>query len=93
LFDELSERVLSFMAEIAGTAFATVRQRVARHLLALATERQTGSELVAEIGQQELADAVGSVREVVVRALRELRQAGLMETRRGGRSTRPRAAA
>jgi CRP/FNR family transcriptional regulator, cyclic AMP receptor protein len=39
---------------------------------------------VAAIGRQELADAVGSVREVVVRALRELRQAGLLETRRDG---------
>jgi CRP/FNR family transcriptional regulator, cyclic AMP receptor protein len=84
LLEELSERVLSFMVEIPGSAFATVRQRVARHLLDLASERQRGSELVAEIGQQDLADAVGSVREVVVRALRELRQAGLLETRRDG---------
>lgn len=82
LLEELSERVLSFIAEIPGSAFATVRQRVARHLLDLASERQTGTELVAAIGQQELADAVGTVREVVVRSLRELRQAGLVETRR-----------
>ena len=84
LLDELSERVLSFIAEIPGSAFATVRQRVARHLLDLASESQTGSELVAAVGQQDLADAVGTVREVVVRALRELRQAGLLETRRHG---------
>jgi CRP/FNR family transcriptional regulator, cyclic AMP receptor protein len=82
LLGELSERVLSFIAEIPGSAFATVRQRVARHLLDLASESQTGSELVAAVGQQDLADAVGSVREVVVRALRELRQQGLVETRR-----------
>jgi CRP/FNR family cyclic AMP-dependent transcriptional regulator len=84
LLDELSERVLSFIAEIPGSAFATVRQRVARHLLDLASESQTGSELWAAIGQQDLADAVGSVREVVVRALRELRQDDLLETRRDG---------
>jgi CRP/FNR family transcriptional regulator, cyclic AMP receptor protein len=82
LIDELSERVLSFIAEIPGSAFATVRQRVARHLLDLASERQSDSQLTAAIGQQELADAVGSVREVVVRALREFRQEGLIETRR-----------
>jgi CRP/FNR family transcriptional regulator, cyclic AMP receptor protein len=82
LIDELSERVLSFVTEIPGSAFATVRQRVARHLLDLASERQSGPELVAAIGQQDLADAVGTVREVVVRALRELRRAGLVETRR-----------
>jgi CRP/FNR family transcriptional regulator, cyclic AMP receptor protein len=82
LLDELSERVLSFIAEIPGSAFATVRQRVARHLLDLASESQRGSELVAAVGQQDLADAVGTVREVVVRALRDLRQQGLLETRR-----------
>lgn len=82
LLDELSERVQSFIAEIRDSAFATVRQRVARHLLDLASESQRGSELMAAIGQQDLADAVGSVREVVVRALRDLRQAGLIETGR-----------
>ena len=81
---ELSERVLDFIAEIPGSAFATVRQRVAHHLLDLASESQQGGRLVASIGQQELADAVGSVREVVVRALRELRREGLVETRRDG---------
>ena len=84
LLDELSERVLSFIAEIPGSAFATVRQRVAQHLLDLASDSQPGPELVAAIGQQDLADAVGTVREVVVRTLRELRQAGLLETRRDG---------
>jgi CRP/FNR family transcriptional regulator, cyclic AMP receptor protein len=83
LVDELSERVLSFIAEV-PSAFATVRQRVARHLLDLASENQTGSELVAAIGQQDLADAVGTVREVVVRALRELRSEGLLRTGRNG---------
>jgi CRP/FNR family cyclic AMP-dependent transcriptional regulator len=84
LLEELSERVLAFIAEIPGSTFATVRGRVARHLLDLASEGQSGSHLVAAINQQDLADAVGSVREVVVRALRELRQAGLLETRRDG---------
>lgn len=85
---ELSERALSFVYEIPGGAFATVRQRVARHLLDLASARageQSGSaegELVAQISQQELADAVGTVREVVVRVLRELRQDGVVRTER-----------
>jgi len=83
LLDELSERVLSFIAEI-PSAFATVRQRVARHLLDLASESQQGSELRAAIRQQELAEAVGTVREVVVRALRELREEGLLRTAREG---------
>jgi len=36
--DELSERALRFVYEIPGSVFATVRQRVARHLLDLASE-------------------------------------------------------
>jgi CRP/FNR family transcriptional regulator len=40
--------------------------------------------LVARISQQELADAVGTVREVVVRTLRELRREGLVATGRSG---------
>jgi CRP/FNR family transcriptional regulator, cyclic AMP receptor protein len=83
LLDELSERVLSFIAEI-PSAFQTVRQRVARHLLDLATEGQRGAELRVAVGQQELADAVGTVREVVVRTLRELREKGLVQTGREG---------
>ena len=84
LLEELSERVLSFVAEIPGGAFSTIRQRVARHLLDLATESQDGSELVAAIDQQGLADAVGTVREVVVRALRELREGNFLRTERNG---------
>jgi CRP/FNR family transcriptional regulator, cyclic AMP receptor protein len=84
LIDELTERVLSFIPEIPGSVFATVRQRVARHLLDLASESPTSRVLLAGIGQQELADAVGTVREVVVRALRQLREAGLIRTGRDG---------
>jgi CRP/FNR family transcriptional regulator len=87
---ELSERVRGFIYEIPGSAFATVRQRVARHLLDLASERRpehapdpVGQDLVVPVSQQELADAVGTVREVVVRVLRELRQEGVVRTERG----------
>jgi CRP/FNR family cyclic AMP-dependent transcriptional regulator len=91
---ELSERVLGFMAEIPGSALTSVRQRVARHLLDLAAGADTGQlalvasgssacpELAARTTQQELAQAVGSVREVVVRILRDLREAGVVRTER-----------
>jgi CRP/FNR family transcriptional regulator, cyclic AMP receptor protein len=84
--DELSERARTFIYEIPGSVFATVRQRVARHLLDLALERgpghQSGQELVAPVSQKELAEAAGTVREVVVRVLRELRTEGVIRTRR-----------
>ena len=83
LLDELSERVLSFIAEI-PSAFQPVRQRVARHLLDLASASQRGAELRVAIGQQELADAVGTAREVVVRALRELRAESVLRPGREG---------
>ena len=35
---------------------------------------------MAQISQQELADAVGSVREVVARTLRDFRAAGMVAT-------------
>ena len=84
LLTETSERVMSFVAEFSGHAFANLRQRVARHLLDLASDHQSPNELLAPISQQELADAVGTVREVVVRILRELRDEGLVQTGREG---------
>lgn len=84
LLTELSERVLSFASEIPGSAFASVRQRVARHLLDMAAGESTGPEPEVRASQQEVADAVGSVREVVVRALRDFRQDGMVATGRGG---------
>jgi CRP/FNR family transcriptional regulator len=81
---ELSERASTFAAEVGQSAFSNVRQRVARHLFDLAAERQLDSLLVARVTQQDLADAVGTVREVVVRSLRELRHDRLIETGRAG---------
>ncbi len=81
---ELSERAATFAAEIGGSAFSSVRQRVARHLLDLATQHDQDPELVAIITQDALAGAVGTAREVVVRVLRELRGDRLVQTRRGG---------
>jgi CRP/FNR family cyclic AMP-dependent transcriptional regulator len=92
LLTELSERGRAFIREIPGGAFSTVRQRVGRHLLDLASDHDrrrpeatdVGSALVATVTQQELAEAVGTVREVVVRVLRELREEGLVDTSRDG---------
>jgi CRP/FNR family transcriptional regulator, cyclic AMP receptor protein len=63
-------------------AFGRVRERVAAHLLSLATCDDHG-RLVAQVTQQALADAVGSVRDVVARELRELSTAGLVVTSHG----------
>lgn len=44
------------------------------------TDGQRGTLLVALVGQQALADAVGSAREVVARTLHHLRGAGLVKS-------------
>ena len=79
---ELSERAHAFVHEISGSAFASVRQRVARQLLDLAStgEGKTNGELAAYITQRDLAAAAGTVREVVVRALRSFRENGVVRT-------------
>ena len=72
------------LSDAAGRfAFMSVRQRVAAHLLGVAVPDVEGSDAqVAEVTQQQLADAVGSVREVVARTLRELRVDGMIAVSR-----------
>lgn len=80
-----SERAWSFIHEIPGSTFSTVPQRVARHLLDLASEQGSDRQernLIVAVTQQELGDAVGTVREVVVRVLRDLRQEGAVRRER-----------
>jgi CRP/FNR family cyclic AMP-dependent transcriptional regulator len=75
---EMAARLQDYFGVMAGAHFGTVRQRVVAHLLDVAADSQRGAALVAAVTQQELADAVGSVREVVARVLQELRKEGLV---------------
>lgn len=79
--EELTRQLYRALDDISEQTFLPVRERVIRHLLDLATP-QDGPQLVAPVTQQELADAVGSVREVVTRTLHQLREEGLIETAR-----------
>jgi CRP/FNR family transcriptional regulator len=56
--------------------------RVARHLAAVALRGPDG-RAVARISHQRLADAVGTVREVISRQLNGLRTDGVIETQPG----------
>jgi CRP/FNR family cyclic AMP-dependent transcriptional regulator len=87
LMHELSDLAVAYIHEIHDGAFTTVRQRVARHLLDLAsresrTSRGRSTVLAVPASQRELAEAVGSVREVVVRVLRDFREMGMITTHR-----------
>ena len=82
--EESVHRLYDVLEELAGNTFATVRQRVVRHLLDLASSHTTGDgRLTALVNQQDLANSVGSVREVVARVLHELREASLVRTSPG----------
>jgi CRP/FNR family cyclic AMP-dependent transcriptional regulator len=79
--EELNRRLYDVLEQTAVNAFGSVRQRIAVHLLDLASDGQrVRGRLEAHVSQQELADAAGSVREVVARALRDLRMAGIVAT-------------
>jgi CRP/FNR family transcriptional regulator, cyclic AMP receptor protein len=79
--EELNRRLYDVLEQTAVNAFGSVRQRIAVHLLDLASDEQRlRGRLEAHVSQQELADAAGSVREVVARALRDLRMAGIVAT-------------
>ncbi len=81
---EASDRVQTYIVVAGGNVFASVRQRVAGHLLETAEVASGSDLLVADLEQQQLADAAGTVREVVVRVLRQFRDEGLVRTGREG---------
>jgi CRP/FNR family transcriptional regulator, cyclic AMP receptor protein len=84
LAEESVHRLYDVLEELAGNAFASVRQRVARHLLDLAASRpDVGGRLTAFVSQQDLANSVGSVREVIARVLAEFREERLVRTSPG----------
>jgi len=77
----LTRRLYENLEQTAINAFGSVRQRVAAHLLDLASvQQEPAGRLAARVSQQELADAAGTVREVVARVLRELRTTGIIAT-------------
>ncbi|GGM17240.1 MULTISPECIES: Crp/Fnr family transcriptional regulator [Micromonospora] len=65
---------------IAANVFRPIRERVARHLISLAIRE--GPDLIVHASHQEIADAIGSVREVVSRTMVRFRAEGLVERRR-----------
>jgi CRP/FNR family cyclic AMP-dependent transcriptional regulator len=82
--DELAARVDGLLQELAMNAFWPVRRRLGRHLLDLAVNDQRGEVLLVRASHQELADAVGTVREVVARTLSGLRAAGYIASEPDG---------
>lgn len=84
LAQEAARLLYDYLEALAGNVFGSLRQRVARHLLDMASSRQQGRGLVVQVTQQEIADAVGSVRPVVARVIRDLRVEGIVTTSSDG---------
>ena len=77
----LAERYSHAVRTIGLHAFGSVMQRVAFDLLERASRSQLSTGLLeAEASQQEIADGIGSARQVVTRGLAELRARGLVAT-------------
>lgn len=79
---ETSLALLDATEVLARSTFGTNRERLARCLLDMAHPGPSG-HLVVGATHQELADSIGTVREVVSRVLRDLRTDGLVSTNAG----------
>jgi CRP-like cAMP-binding protein len=80
----LASRVRAAFALISVRSLGTIRERVAYDLLDRACQSQLSvGRLEANATHADLADSIGSSREVVSRALRDLRAAGIIDTAPG----------
>jgi len=82
LLHDLAERATAYISALASTTLSSLRQNVIRHLLDLAVPDPGGNGPVVRLSQQALAEHVGTVREVSGRILRDLKEQGLVATRR-----------
>ena len=73
--EEMAGSLFNIQERLAHNVFAPVRSRVARYLLDVATP--SGGDLVAAASYEDIAAAIGTVREVVARTLAALRDEGL----------------
>ena len=75
-----SARIRALVGSVRMLVFMDLRQRVSQHLIELAFRQPAGSALIAEVGQQDLADLVGSPRTSIARILADLREEGIVRT-------------
>lgn len=79
---EASRRADDIIGEYRTRAFGSVRQRLARFVLDHATVADDG-RLVFRSSRQDMADAIGTTRRVVMRELALLRRVGVIEVEPG----------
>lgn len=83
LLDEATHGLRHSFQVLAASTFTTVRARVARDIVERASlSGPLAAGIHVMVTHQSLADATGSVREVVARALHNLEREGIVETGR-----------
>jgi CRP/FNR family cyclic AMP-dependent transcriptional regulator len=83
MVDEITRRLEDVYMALMSTVQGTIRERLAATLLDTA-ETDKGGSLRAHVSQRELANVLGTAREVVSRTLADLQRDGLVETGRRG---------
>jgi CRP/FNR family cyclic AMP-dependent transcriptional regulator len=86
IMETLARRVRRFAGIVSDLAFRPVPERLARYLIATAARQplSPGLELDLQLTQAQLAARLGTVRELVARALGHLEQSGVL-SRKGSR--------
>jgi len=90
LLERLARRAAELVARLDRIAFANVGARLARYLVVRVETRrgrETSGPIVISLGltQTQVAEELGTVREVLVRELRALRESGVVRALPGGR--------
>lgn len=80
LTEEFAHRAARMFEELTGHVLGSLRERVGHHLLASAVPSPK-PRLIAELTQQDIADATGAARESVTRALRDFERDGVIRIR------------
>jgi CRP-like cAMP-binding protein len=80
---ELSVRLMETYAEIVIRDQGSVHQRLARQLLHLSSVRDSNPPLAVRMSHSEIAEALGSAREVVTRHLDRFQTEGMLRLERG----------
>jgi CRP-like cAMP-binding protein len=75
---ELGRVVMLRTSALEASVFADTSTRIAQHITQLAIEDPTTGLPTVWLSQQELADAVGTVREVVTRIIAQFRSRGVV---------------
>lgn len=81
MLEALSRRVRAFAEIVGDLAFRPVAERVARYLASAGARRRSG-EVDLPLTQAQVAARLGTVRELVARALAELARTGVIARRR-----------